>query len=364
MVRPLFRSPHAFKLGLFSANTSGGAGFTTVPERWRAGWDENLEVAHIADDAGLDFLIPVARYLGYGGAANYQQHSLDPVGWAAGLLASTRNITVFSTVHTAFTHPVLAAKQFATLDAIGRGRFAVNVVCGWNSAEYRLFGLELPAEHRDRYALGAEWLHIVRRLLAGEAAFDFEGEHFKVLNATTSPGQFDGEPLPIMNAGASAEGRDFAARHSDILFTTMLEPDAQAVQKEKDAAARHGRSIEVLTGCYVVCRPTRAEALDYHRYYAEEHADEAGVDRLLEALQLNAKSFPPELFSKLRIRFAAGHGGYPLVGSPDDVADGIARIAEAGYFGCTLGFVNYLDELPYFRDEVLPRLVARGLRRA
>ncbi len=117
-----------------------------------------------------------------------------------------------------------------------------------------------------------------------------------------------------------------------------------------------------MTGSYVVCRPTRREAEDYHRYYAEEMADHEGVARLMSGLRMHAQSFPPELYSTLKIRFAAGHGGYPLVGSPDDVADGIARIAQAGFFGLTLGFVNALNEFPFFRDEVLPRLVARGLR--
>lgn len=153
-------SPH-LKLGLFGYNTSGGAGLTKVPERWDGSWAANIGLARMAEGAGLDFLIPVARYKGYGGATNYQGSSIDPVSWTAAILAITQKITVFTTVHTAFTHPVLAAKQFASLDAIGNGRFALNVVCGWNADEYRLFGMELPREHDERYALGDEWLDII-----------------------------------------------------------------------------------------------------------------------------------------------------------------------------------------------------------
>ena len=58
---------------------------------------------------------------------------------------------------------------------------------------------------------------------------------------------------------------------------------------------------------------------------------------------------------------AADHGGYPLTGTPDQVADGIALLVEAGFGGTTLSFVNYVDEFPYFRDEVLPRLEKRGV---
>ena len=57
-------------------------------------------------------------------------------------------------------------------------------------------------------------------------------------------------------------------------------------------------------------------------------------------------------------------GGYPFVGTPDRVADELATISKAGMRGIALSFVNYLDELPYFCDEVLPRLVRLGVRAA
>ncbi len=73
-------------------------------------------------------------------------------------------------------------------------------------------------------------------------------------------------------------------------------------------------------------------------------------------------SLDPELFRRLRIRLAAGHGGYPLVGTPDHIADEMAKISHAGFTGLALSFVDYLNEFPYFRDEVLPRLVRLGVR--
>jgi len=82
--------------------------------------------------------------------------------WATGFLASTRRITVFATAHRAFTHPIVAAKQFATMDQIGSGRFGLNVVCGWNKPEYDMFGIPLPTEHTARYGFGQEWYDVVR----------------------------------------------------------------------------------------------------------------------------------------------------------------------------------------------------------
>jgi alkanesulfonate monooxygenase SsuD/methylene tetrahydromethanopterin reductase-like flavin-dependent oxidoreductase (luciferase family) len=55
-------------------------------------------------------------------------------------------------------------------------------------------------------------------------------------------------------------------------------------------------------------------------------------------------------------------GGYPFVGTPDRVADELESISKAGVRGIALSFVNYLDELPYFCAEVLPRLVRLGAR--
>jgi alkanesulfonate monooxygenase SsuD/methylene tetrahydromethanopterin reductase-like flavin-dependent oxidoreductase (luciferase family) len=77
---------------------------------------------------------------------------------------------------------------------------------------------------------------------------------------------------------------------------------------------------------------------------------------------IHAQFFPPEHYRMHRKRFVAGHGGYPLVGDPDRVADELERIADAGFGGVALSFVDYVAELPYFRDEVLPRLEARGVR--
>ncbi len=364
MTRAFLAPSPYIKLGFFGTNTSGGSGLTQVENRWDGSWSCNAELARMAEDADLDFLIPVARYRGYGGATNYQGSSIDPVSWSSAMLAITRKITVFTTVHTAFTHPVLAAKQFASLDAIGGGRFALNVVCGWNADEYRLFGMELPSEHTERYALGDEWLNVILRIWTTQEEFDWDGRFFKLKGVVGNPKPFGGELPPLMNAGSSPQGRDFAARKSDILFTSLLEPEQAVgeIEAHKALAKSHGRTAQVMTGSYVVCRPTRQEALDYHRYYAEEMADRVGVDRLMSALQMNAKSFPPALYNDLKIRFAAGHGGYPLVGSPDEVANDIERVAKAGFFGLTIGFVNALRDFPLFRDEVLPRLVAKGLR--
>lgn len=353
------------KMGLFAANLTGGGAITTVPERWKPTWENNLELARLADDAGLELMLPVARWIGYGGETDFQGVSLETVTWAAGLLAATKRINVFSTVHTAFIHPIVAAKQMATVDQIGQGRFGLNVVCGWNKPEYDMFGYDLPEAHTDRYGHGKEWLEIIRRIWTETERFDWDGKYFSLRNVAGSPKPHGGTVPPVMNAGSSAEGRDFAAANTDVLFTSISEIDKAATDiAEFKASARrtYGRDIEVFTNCYVVCRPTREEARAYHHYYAVENADQAAVERLMSLSGLYAKSFPPDVFTRFKERFAGGHGVYPLIGTPDDIADEIERVVQAGFSGLVVNFVNYLDEFPYFRDEVLPRLAAKGLR--
>ena len=51
-----------------------------------------------------------------------------------------------------------------------------------------------------------------------------------------------------------------------------------------------------------------------------------------------------------------------MVGDPDEIAQQLADLSRAGLRGIGFSFVNYLKELPYFCDEVLPRLERMGIR--
>src|ERR1051325_1862408 len=83
-----------FKLGIFASNCASGLAATKVPERWDATWQNNLRVAELADAAGIDFLLPLARWKGYPGPSDFQGRSFEALAWASGLLARTRAITV------------------------------------------------------------------------------------------------------------------------------------------------------------------------------------------------------------------------------------------------------------------------------
>src|SRR6201987_2146111 len=129
------------KIGLFGPNCSSGRAVTRVPERWSGSWPDNLRLARMADEAGIDFLLPIARWKGYGGDNDYPGAPWETLTGASGLLASTKRITVFGTVHAPLFNPIIAAKEFVTADHIGEGRFGLNLVVGWNEEEFQNCGV-------------------------------------------------------------------------------------------------------------------------------------------------------------------------------------------------------------------------------
>ena len=165
---------NALRLGLFGANCASGRTYATLAERWDASWENNVRLAQLADEVGIECMIPIARWKGYGGESNPNGSSFESIAWACGLLAVTRRLNVFCTVHVPLHHPLVAAKQMATADHIGQGRLGVNIVCGWNEDEFQMFGVT-QHEHDERYAQGEEWWSIVKRIWAGGDAVRLHG---------------------------------------------------------------------------------------------------------------------------------------------------------------------------------------------
>jgi alkanesulfonate monooxygenase SsuD/methylene tetrahydromethanopterin reductase-like flavin-dependent oxidoreductase (luciferase family) len=359
---------NTLKVGLFGANCSSSRTATTVPERWSASWPETLALAQVADKAGLDFILPIARWKGYGGETDFHGTTLETITWATGLLAATEHVTVFGTVHAPLFHPLIAAKQIVTADHVGEGRFGLNLVAGWNEGEFDMFGVQ-QRDHEARYAFAQEWLDALKRAWAEPDTFDFEGEYFQLRNVRAFPKPF-GEARPlIMNAGSSKIGQEFALKNCDAFFTTTgitrtsLEGFSTHVNAVKDVARGYNRDVEVFTVGQVVCRPTQKEAADYYQHANVDHADWGAIERMLELRGITPDNTPPEKYAERKHYFAANAiGGYPFVGTPDKVAEELAIISRAGVRGIGLSFVNFLDDVPYFCAEVLPRLEKLGLR--
>jgi FMNH2-dependent dimethyl sulfone monooxygenase len=359
---------NALKIGLFGANCSSGRSATKVPERWSASWEDCLALAKLADAAGLDFMLPIARWKGYGGETDFHGASLETITWAVGLLCATKQMTVFGTVHAPLFHPLIAAKEFVTADHIGQGRVGVNIVVGWNEGEFDMFGVQ-QREHDMRYDYAQEWVDVVKEAWTREDTFDYDGNFLHLKAARAWPKPFGGTRPLMMNAGSSDVGQAFAVRNCDAFFVATqgsrksLAGNAAKVAEVRAAAQAHGRQVEVFTVGQVICRPTQQDADDYYQHAIIENADWGAIDGMLANKSITPQTIPPEEYYAKR-RYFASHavGGYPFVGTPDKVAEELAVISQSGVRGIGLSFVNFLDEVPYFCDEVLPRLQHAGVR--
>ena len=238
--RSLLAGGNALKIGLFGANCSSGRAVTKVPERWSGTWPDNLRLAQMADEAGIDFLLPIGRWKGYGGDTGYQEATLETVTWACGLLAATRRITVFGTVHAPLFHPVIAAKQMVTADHIGEGRFGLNIVVGWNEGEFEMFGVE-QREHATRYEYAQEWIDAIKLMWSERDDFDFDGEFIKLKNVRAKPKPYGGTRPVIMNAGASPVGRAFAVRNCDAFFMQSSRTSVEETAQKRGRREGRGR---------------------------------------------------------------------------------------------------------------------------
>src|SRR5262249_20424259 len=163
---------NALKIGIFGANCSSGRSATKVPERWSASWPDCRRLARMADEAGIDFMLPIGRWKGYGGDTDFHGSTLETITWAVGLLSATERMTVFRTVHAPLFHPLIAAKEFVTADQLDEGRFGVNLVVGWNYSEFAMFGVT-QREHDARYDFAQEWLDVVKRAWLETRRFRF-----------------------------------------------------------------------------------------------------------------------------------------------------------------------------------------------
>jgi dimethylsulfone monooxygenase len=370
---PLF-GPNRFKLGIFSANCDGGLTMSLTPERWKADWDDIVAMTRVADEAGIEFILPVAKWRGYQGRANIYGRSFETLTHGAALGAVTHHIAIFSTVHVPLVTPAFGAKAIATIDHVTHGRAGLNIVCGWNQAEFDLHGVTIDPE--TRYDHGLEWFQVWSKLLAGGPEFDWDGRFFKLKRLQTDPVSVQRPWPPVMSAGFSPRGRDFAARAADVLFLNVTELD-QVPALLADVSrhmARYDRTISVFTMGHVVCRPTRQDAEAYFHYFAEEMADTEGQDYYRRTRGASvpgigtapiARPFENRFTRSTGLRYAGGYpGAYPFVGSPDDIAQEIARMSATGLAGCTVAFVDHLREIPFFVQEVLPRLERLGLRQS
>jgi alkanesulfonate monooxygenase SsuD/methylene tetrahydromethanopterin reductase-like flavin-dependent oxidoreductase (luciferase family) len=330
-----FSGDNALKLGVFCLNVSGGMMLSGAAKS-ELNWDENVAVAKAADETGWEFLLPIGRWRGHGGKYNANAEQFECFTWAAAIAAATSRIHVFSTVHVPVFHPMLAAKMGATIDTISGGRWGLNVVSGWNAAEFGMFGIEqLP--HDDRYAQTAEWLDVMETLWTKHGEFDHQGRFYDIKKGYLEPKPVQ-QPRPlVISAGMSPAGLDFAMTRADYCFVGSDNWDML-----EDTITRSRR---------------------YFEWYVDELGDFETAQRLVSNIvKGGAASLPPEVVMKQARAFIAGWGALPLIGTAEQVADQLGRLSKLGIAGVAMGWLDYTEGIDRFNAEVMPLLHQQGLR--
>jgi alkanesulfonate monooxygenase SsuD/methylene tetrahydromethanopterin reductase-like flavin-dependent oxidoreductase (luciferase family) len=359
---PLYND-QKLKLGLFGTNCSGGLTMTTAQTTYEATWEHTLKVAQRADALGMEILVPVARWRGFGGSTNFNGTNFDTYTWAAGLTARTSNIMVAATSHLPTVHPLVAAKAGTTIDHISGGRFALNLVMGWFTPEMEMFGAA-QREHDNRYEYGDEWIEVVTRLWTDGEPFDYDGRYVHVKDAVSEPKPVQTPRPVLLNAGNSPAGIDFSARHVDFNFaTTDTLDNAQRYSTAVRDRARqeYQRDIGVMTYAFIICRDTEREAQQVRQAILDA-GDYEGAKNLMSVLGMQSASFSEQIRA-YQERFILGWGGYPIIGTPEQVTDELQALSDAGLDGAILGFLDYHEEMKYFDDNVMPLLRQAGLRK-
>jgi alkanesulfonate monooxygenase SsuD/methylene tetrahydromethanopterin reductase-like flavin-dependent oxidoreductase (luciferase family) len=363
-------------LGLMFPQGQGAWTASFLPTETTIEWDFLESLAMLADRMGFDYIFMGNGYYtkgGYGGYGRSRASALDATTVAAALASVTRRLLLISTIHTAYhcVHPLFFAKAGATLDWISKGRWGPNFVAGISELNARHFGVPW-LEHDERYELSDEFVTVVKRIWSDPEPVTFNGKFIRTEGAWMAP-----KParLPLMvNAGVSDVGLDFAARHCDWVFTSVggetnltgTRKMKATIERVKGFGRRYARYLRVAANVFVICRETEDEA---RRAFDQicEHADLETI----EAMRSPGKGLVDPKGSKafvdkaqVRIdRTAAVWGGIRVIGNPEQVAARLIEFKKNGLDCVSLVFYNYIRDLTFFGEHVLPLLKRAGLRR-
>ena len=362
---PVFND-RKLKLGTFGTNLDRGCAISTIDGVLKIDWPNTLELARTSEQMEFEALVPIGRWHGFGGVTNFNGPGFECFSWAAAIGASTHYSGIFATSHVPTIHPVMAAKQAATIDHVTGGRFALNIVTGWNRPEIEMFGAPMM-EHNDRYDCAAEWLHILKELWTRDEPLDFEGRFYRIKKGYLEPKPVQ-KPFPaVMNAGGSEKGQHFAAKYCDMVYVVFGSHDFDDCKAKVDsyrelARKEYGREIQVWSYAYLVQGETEQEAKDYFQEYVHHKGDWEAVTNLVDTMIANAKTLPPPVLAEMKKHFIAGWGGYPLIGTPEQITAGLARMSKMGLDGTLLNWPRYIEDQRWFRDRVYPLVQQAGLR--
>ena len=352
-------------LGLFIPLQNGAWTPSLYPRGTDWTFEYNAECTVRAEELGFDLVFGLAQWHGAGGLGGemrFRENTQDPLLVTAGLAALTKNIILISTVHVLYGWaPLLLAKYAATLDHMSNGRWGMNMVTGIKPEDFAMFGLD-PVEHDLRYEMADELMSAMKQLWESPDNVDFDGRFYSMKKGFVSPKPRFGRPI-IVNASSSGAGMAFAANHSDLMFITRpAGADVYGLlaahnKKIKDEAAAMGKSVRTIINPHVICADTEKEARDRRQAFID-HADPVALDNFYRFI---TGGDTVSWKGAMRDDLAVG-GNMQIVGTPEQCVEKMMRLHNAGIDGIQVNFYDYLPDLEYFGEKVLPLMKEAGLR--
>ncbi len=352
------------QLGVFIPIGNNGWLISTTSPQYMPSFDLNRTIVEKAERFGFDFALSMIKLHGFGGPSQFWDHNLESFTLMAGLAAVTSKIQLFATCAVLTMPPPIAARMAVTIDNISRGRFGVNIISGWQRAEYTQMGVWPGAEHyKRRYEYCAEYVTVMKELW-GTGHSDFKGDFFKMDNCVCSP--LPQRQIPIICAAQSDAGTRYAAQHADYNFCSSFginQPKAVGASVARLVAATQesGRKCGALVLTMIIADETDDAAMAKWQHYVD------GTD--MEAIawrDAQAKDDPStDIYAQPNRRKIMDGEKLPtnqgvLVGSYAKVAAMLDEMATVpGVDGVMMTFDDFVIGMEQFGTRILPLMHCR-----
>jgi pyrimidine oxygenase len=247
------------EVGVFIPIGNNGWLMSTTAPQYKPSFEMNKAIVQKAEKYGFNFALSMIKLRGFGGKTEYWDYNLESFTLMAGLAAVTSKIKLYASSAILTLPPALAARMATTIDSIAPGRFGINIVTGWQTAEYDQMSLwPGPAYFGYRYEYATEYVQVMKDLWTNGVS-NFKGKHFTMNDCKMLPKP--SSPISIVAAGQSPTGLKFAAEHCDYNFaagTGHNTPTAFA-ERNKDlveAAKNAGRDVGAMVLFMVIAAET------------------------------------------------------------------------------------------------------------
>jgi alkanesulfonate monooxygenase len=288
---------------------------------------------------------------------NQELDQLETWTAAAALAEATTSIEIIAAVKPLLFHPAVLAKMALGIDAISRGRFAINLVSAWFRPEMEKAGINF-LKHDERYRYSDEWISVVKALWSGEEV-NFQGNYFQIKDLRFSPSSI-AKPHPRIYVGGESEpAQELAAKQAHTFFLNgrPIEVIRETIAQVHQKASSRSQPLGFAMSAFVIARPTDAEAeTEYQNLRAMVLAQDDRSE-LLKGVDSEVVMFK----NMAKYPGVGSNGGTAagLVGSYDTVAHRIAEFTKVGIGMFMLQFQPFATEIERFAAEIIPRV--RGL---